>query len=109
MLFLTGVNGSVTIAEGGDARGALLRRGVDRLEKDFKSEFFILFNHFRETRFISREPFFPTLLFEFLFSTHLINLVHPHPDPLPSRERGKRFLFFQFFFSGHFSKCFKSP
>jgi hypothetical protein len=101
MLFLTGVNGFVTIAESGDARDAFLRIGIDRFEEDFKSEFFILFNHFRETRFISREPFFPTLLFEFLFSTHFINLIHPHPDPLPSRERGKRCLFFQFFFSGH--------
>jgi len=46
--FFAGVNGFITIAEGGvcNTTGALFRRNIYRFEKDFKSEFFILFNHF---------------------------------------------------------------
>jgi len=41
-----GVNGFVTVAEGSNAGSTFFRIGIDRLEKDLKSEFFILFNHF---------------------------------------------------------------
>jgi hypothetical protein len=69
--FLAGINRFVTIAEDGDAGSTFLGGGVYRFEKDLKSEFFILFHHFGETRFINCEPFLPPSFFEFFLSSHL--------------------------------------
>jgi hypothetical protein len=71
IILVAGVDGFITIIESGDARGAFLRGGVYRFKKYLKSEFFILFHHFRETRFIGGKPLFPSFFFQFLFSGHL--------------------------------------
>jgi hypothetical protein len=44
-MFHASVSGLITFGGGGDAGGAFLRGGIDRLKKDLKPEFFILFNH----------------------------------------------------------------
>jgi hypothetical protein len=72
IILAAGVNGSVTIVEGGDARGAFLGGGVYRFKKYLKSEFFVLFHHFRKTRLIGGESLLPSLFFQFFFSGHFI-------------------------------------
>jgi len=78
LAFSAGVNGPVTLTESCDASGAFLRGGIYRFKKDLKSEFFILFNHLRQTGFINGESFFPTLFFKFFFPIHLTNPIHPY-------------------------------
>jgi len=89
--FLAGVNRFVTIAEGRicEATSAFLRGGVYRLKKDFKSEFFILFHHFRETRFINRKSLLPSLFSKFFFSGHLRALFTLTPTLSPQGRGGK--------------------
>jgi len=107
LTFPAGVNGFVAIAESCDAGGAFFRGSIDGLKKDFKSKFLILLGHLGEAGLIDSEAFFPPLFPKYFFSGHLEFLIHPHPRPLPSRERGKR---------GGLSSCsrvisyhFKSP
>jgi hypothetical protein len=80
--FSAGIDGSVAVGGGGDAGGAFLRGGIDRLQKNLKPKFFILFGHLREAGLIHREPLLPALLLKFFFSGHQI---------LPFEVRGWRF------------------
>ena len=45
-LLLAGVDRLVAIVEGGDTRHTFFRGGIHRIEKDLKSELFVLFYHF---------------------------------------------------------------
>jgi hypothetical protein len=58
LIFWAGVDGLVTLGEGFDTTGAFFGGGINWLKKDFKPEFFILFNHLRQAGFINGEPFF---------------------------------------------------
>ena len=71
---LAGVDGFVTIMESCDTSRAFFRGSVNRFKENFESKFFVLFYHFRQAGFINGKSFFPTFLFQFLFSAHLINV-----------------------------------
>jgi len=45
LVFLTGVDRLVAIVEGGDTSRTFFRRNIHRIEKDLKSEIFVLFCH----------------------------------------------------------------
>jgi len=79
LTFSAGVDGSVAVGGGGDAGGAFLGGGIDRLQKNLKPKFFVLLGHLREAGFIHGEAFFPAFLLKFFFSGHLGFLIHPHP------------------------------
>ncbi|OGP77629.1 MAG: hypothetical protein A2V86_06400 [Deltaproteobacteria bacterium RBG_16_49_23] len=63
LTFLAGVDGFVALGVCGDTIGAFFGREIDRLKKDLKTEFFILFHHLREARFIDGEAFLPAFFF----------------------------------------------
>ena len=65
--FLTGVDGLVTVIDTGCA---FLGGGVDRLNKDLKPEFLVLFNHLRKARLIGSKPLLPAFFLQCFFSAH---------------------------------------
>ena len=87
---MTGVNGLISVCKGRNTTGTFFRRGVNGLKKDFKSEFFVLFDHFRKARFINREPFFPALFLKFFCSAH-VSFISPSPRPSPIKGEGESF------------------
>ena len=89
LTFSAGVDGSVAVGGGGDAGGAFLRGGIDRLQENLKPKFFILLGHLREAGLIHREPLLPALFLKFFFSAH-VSLISPSPPPSPIKGEGNR-------------------
>src|SRR4030042_3044786 len=88
LTFSAGIDGAVAVRGGGDAGGALLRGGIDRLQENLKPKFFILLGHLREAGLIHGEAFFPSFFLKFFFSAHA-SFISPSPPPSPIKGEGE--------------------